>query len=106
MVPDEMPNGPTPPRDEVVPDHYAIRVTDEWLQVWQYRDRGLDPGGEWHHVQTLLPDEDTRLSVEWARPESPTDDGYWVYCRSYECQRGCDREDEATDASFPARRPR
>jgi hypothetical protein len=78
-----------PPRADVRPESYAIRVTDGQIRVWQYRATLTDPDGEWHHVETLDRESDPRLSLDQAIVDAPGDDGYWIYSKSYDCTLDC-----------------
>lgn len=80
----------TPNRDTVIPETYAVYVTDTRIRVWQYRVRISDPDGTWDFVETLDRDDDPRLSLEYVEPMAPTSDGYWLYSRSYDCELDCD----------------
>jgi hypothetical protein len=65
-----------PPREEARPESFAIHVTSDYVQVWQYRASISEPEGEWNHVETLDQANGPRLSLEYAALEAPTDDGY------------------------------
>jgi hypothetical protein len=80
----------TPPRDDVRPESYGIRVTDDTVRVWQYRVTLAEPDGEWHHVETLDQTDQPRLSLEYATVAPPHEDGYWIYSKSYDCALDCD----------------
>jgi hypothetical protein len=79
-----------PPRDEALPETYAVRVTDDAVHVWEYRATVADRTGDWQFVETLDRDDDPRLSLEYAELSPGTADGHWVYSRSYDCQLDCD----------------
>lgn len=48
-----VPTDVSPGRDAVVPDSYAVPVTDEQVHVCQYRVTVSEPDGEWYFVETL-----------------------------------------------------
>lgn len=79
-----------PDRSEVIPDSYAVYVTDRQIHVWQYLVTVSAPDGEWNFVETLDHDDDPRLSVSYATLTPPTDDGYWIYSTSYDCELDCE----------------
>jgi len=79
-----------PPRTDVRPESYAVRVTDERVRVWQYRATLSEPDGEWHHVETLGRNNEPRLSLDYATVAAPDDDGYWIYSKSYDCSMDCE----------------
>ena len=81
--------GPTPNRDAVVPDSYAIRVDDRGVDVWQYRVDLEEPGGAWQFVETHDAEDDLRVSLELATLTPPSENGYWVYSRTYDCETDC-----------------
>ena len=80
----------TPERTDVPPDTFAIHVTDEQVSVWQYRVSISSPGGDWNAVETLELGDEPRLSLEYAKPVAPTEDGYWMYSREYSCELDCE----------------
>jgi hypothetical protein len=79
-----------PPRDEAIPRTYALRVTDDYVHVWEYRPTVTDPDGDWQFVEALDRDDDPRLSLEYAELRTGTTDGHWVYSRTYDCEFDCD----------------
>jgi len=79
-----------PPREDAIPETYAVRVTDEYVHVWEYRATVAEPDGAWQFVETLDRDDDPRLSLEYAEFALDTSDGHWVYSRTYDCERDCD----------------
>jgi len=81
--------GPTPDRTDVLPESYAVHVTDERIAVWQYRVGIDDPDGTWAFVERLDTAADPKLSLDQARPMPPTDGGYWIYGGSYDCELDC-----------------
>ena len=85
----ETPNS-KPDRTDVLVDTHAIHVRDLHIHVWQYRLRLSDSDGEWTHVETLRRDDDPKLSVEQATMSPPSADGYWIYCKRYDCTLGCE----------------
>lgn len=80
----------SPDRNDVISDTYAIYVDDEHIDVWQYRINVSEPDGEWYFVETLDRDNDPKLSLEYAALTSPTEDGYWIYSKSYDCELDCE----------------
>jgi hypothetical protein len=78
-----------PPRDDVRPESYGIRVTDEAVYIWQYRVTLAEPDGEWHHVETLDQTDQPRLSLEYVTVAPPDEDGYWIYSKSCDCALDC-----------------
>ena len=79
----------TPPRKDAMPKSYAIFVGKELIHVWQYRIRVSAPQGEWHHVETLDQTAHPRLDLEFAELLWPSEEGYWVYSKSYHCAFDC-----------------
>ncbi|QAU11917.1 hypothetical protein EKH57_03670 [Halorubrum sp. BOL3-1] len=82
-------SGPVPERSDAVPDSYAIHVDDRGVDVWQYRVDVRDPDGSWRFVETHDTKDDLRVSLGFATPTPPTDEGYWVYSRTYDCETDC-----------------
>ena len=80
----------SPPRDHAAPDSYAIHVTADRINVWQYRVTVAEQDGAWNHVERLDRPKDPRLSLEYAELKAPTADGYWLYSRTYDCTLECD----------------
>jgi len=80
----------SPDRSEAIPESYAVYVTDRQIQVWQYRVDVSAPDGKWHFVETLDRADDPRLSVDHATLMPPTADGYWIHCKSYDCELDCE----------------
>lgn len=80
----------TPPRNKAVPKSYAIFVGNNHIDVWQYRVSVSALQGEWHHVETLDQTENPRLDLEFAELQWPSDEGYWVYSKSYNCAFDCE----------------
>lgn len=80
----------TPDRTDVPPETFAIHVTDEQISVWQHHVTISSPDGEWTAVETLPLGDSVRLSLEYAKPVAPTEDGYWMYSRSYSCELDCE----------------
>lgn len=83
------PEKPVPDRDSAVPDSYALHVGDHGVDVWQYRVDLTEPGGAWRFVETHDSDDDLRVSLELAVLTPPSEDGYWVYSRTYGCETSC-----------------
>jgi hypothetical protein len=81
---------PSPDRTDVIPETFAIYVTDQYVQVWQYRIGLSRPNGEWVFVETLNRDDEPRLSLEYAQPMPPASEGYWIYSKSYDCELDCE----------------
>ena len=81
--------GPTPNRDTAVPNSYAIRVDEQGVDVWQYRVDLEEPGGAWRFVETHDSEDDLRVSLELATLTPPSENGYWVYSRTYDCETDC-----------------
>jgi hypothetical protein len=79
-----------PPREDAIPETYAVRVTDEHVRVWEYRATVAEPDGAWQFVETLDRGDDPRLSLEYAEFTTGTADGHWVYSRDYDCELDCD----------------
>ena len=80
---------PTPDREEAVPDSFAIHVDDERIDVWQYRVDIGNPDGSWRFVETHGVEDDLRVSVDLATLTQPSDGGYWIYSRTYDCETDC-----------------
>ena len=80
----------TPGRTDVPPDTFAIHVADEQISVWQYCVTISDPSGNWNAVETFALDDEPRLSLEYAKPAAPTENGYWMYSREYSCELNCE----------------
>ena len=79
-----------PPRSDVGPGTYAIRVEEDGMAVWEYRV-GIDsPAGAWARVERLDHADQTRLNLEYAMLTPPDVGGYWVYATSYVCELDCD----------------
>jgi hypothetical protein len=79
----------SPPRDEAIPESYALYVDTDQISVWQYRASITAPDGQWHFVEKLGRENDPRLTLEVATLKPPTADGYWIYSRSYDCRLDC-----------------
>jgi len=79
----------TPNRDTAVPDSYAIHVNDGGVDIWQYRVNLEEPGGAWRFVESHDPEDDLRVSLELATLTPPSESGYWVYSRTYDCETDC-----------------
>ena len=47
------PEAARPPRDDPLPESYALRVTDGEVHVWQYNPTISEPAGEWQYVETI-----------------------------------------------------
>jgi len=80
---------PAPKRDTVVPGSYAIYVDDRGVDVWRYRVDLEDPDGDWRFVETHGAEDGLRVSLELAVLTPPSEDGYWVYSRTYDCETDC-----------------
>lgn len=80
---------PDPPREDAIPGTYAVRVTENAIHVWEYRVTVADPDGDWQFVETLDRGDDPRLSIEYAELSPGTEDGHWVYSRTYDCELDC-----------------
>ncbi|WP_311172117.1 hypothetical protein [Halobellus ordinarius] len=81
---------PTPTRNDVIPDSYAVYVDPGRIYVWQYRVNISEPDGQWYFVETLDRDNDPKLSMDHASLMPPTGDGYWIYSRTYDCELDCE----------------
>lgn len=81
---------PRPDRSEAIAGSYAIHVSDRGATVWQYRVDIAAPGGQWCFVEALARDADPTLALEHATLTRPSDGGYWVYSRSYDCELDCE----------------
>jgi hypothetical protein len=81
---------PTPERTDVIPDSYAVYVTDEWVHISEYRVSVSEPDGAWYPVETLDRDNEPKLSLDHATPMPPESDGYWIYSRTYNCELNCE----------------
>jgi len=79
----------TPKRDAAVPDSYAIHVDDRGVDVWQYRVDLDEPGGGWRFVESHDAEDDLRMSLELAMLTPPSENGYWVYSGTYDCETDC-----------------
>ena len=73
----------------MIPESYAVYVTDGGIDVWQYRVDFADPGGKWNFVERLDREDDPKLSMDFATPTAPGPDGYWIYSRTYDCELDC-----------------
>jgi len=82
--------GEQPSRDDVLPESYALYVTETTVAVWQFRPTVSDPSGTWHHIETLDQDNKPRFTLEYATVEAPVGDGYWIYTKSYDCAMDCE----------------
>ena len=80
---------PTPERTDAIPESYAVYVTTEWINVWQYRVNLSEPEGAWYFVESLDRANDPKLSLDHATPTAPTPEGYWIYSRTYSCELDC-----------------
>jgi|GEM_PF-1749919 len=78
-----------PPREDAIPETYAVRVTDTDIHVWEYRATVADPEGDWQFVETLDRADDPHLSLEYAELSPGTEEGHWVYSRTYDCEIDC-----------------
>ena len=78
-----------PERTNVVPDTYAIYVNGRSVDVWQYRVDLDEPDGDWRFVETHGAEDDLRVSIDLARLTPPSENGYWVYSRTYDCETDC-----------------
>lgn len=90
MASTNSPPGPTPDRGSPIADSYAIFVTPESLQIWQYRHSMADPEGTWGFVERFDQHDAPQFSLTHATLTVPDDDGYWVYAKDYDCILGCD----------------
>jgi hypothetical protein len=76
--------------DLPVPDlDTANTVTDTDIHVWEYRATVADPEGDWQFVETHHRADDPRLSLEYAELSPGTEEGHWVYSRTYDCEIDC-----------------
>ena len=89
MSPDTDEPDVTPNRKDVMPETYAVYVTDEYVHVWQYRITLSERTEEWHFVETLDRDDGPRLSLSYVTPMEPASEGYWLYSKSYDCELTC-----------------
>ncbi|ELZ33163.1 hypothetical protein C472_14662 [Halorubrum tebenquichense DSM 14210] len=80
---------PAPERSNAIPDSYAIYVNDQGVDVWQYRVDVRDPDGSWRFVETHDAEADLRVSLDLATLTPPSDEGYWVYSKTYDCETNC-----------------
>jgi hypothetical protein len=80
----------SPPRDEAIPESYALYVDTDQISVWQYRVSIADPDGKWRFVEKLGRQNNPRLTLEDATLKPPTAEGYWIYGRSYDCRLDCE----------------
>lgn len=78
-----------PGRSDAVPDSYAIHVDNQSIEVWQYRVNLDEPDGSWRFVEAHNPEDDLRVSVDFATLTPPADNGYWVYSKTYDCEMDC-----------------
>ena len=90
MSSESQPPATQPPRNDVLPESYALRVTDANVQVWQYNPTISDPEGEWQFVETIAQDNSPRFALDYAMLETPDDDGYWIYSKTYDCAMDCE----------------
>ncbi|MGQ4556138.1 hypothetical protein [Halobellus sp. GM3] len=81
---------PTPPREDVIPGSYAVHVGEDRVHVWEFRVTASDRDGAWSHCEMLAHESGPFLSLEYAEFTPAGDEGYWVYCRSYECNFDCE----------------
>jgi hypothetical protein len=82
------PSGPE--RDDVIPGSCAVHVTDRRVRVWEYSVDVSAPDGAWESVESFDRDAGPTLTLEGATPTAPAPDGYWLYARSYDCERDCE----------------
>jgi hypothetical protein len=80
----------SPERDDVQPESYAVYVDEEAIHVFQYRVTLAERDGEWYFLETLARADDPRLSLDFATPRPPSDGGYWIYSKSYDCRLDCE----------------
>lgn len=79
----------SPPRTTAPTDSYAIRVTEDRIDVWKYRVSFAESDGEWVYEETLDREDEPRLSIESTALGSPASDGYWLYSQTYTCTLEC-----------------
>ena len=84
------PEAARPPRDDPLPESYALRVTDGEVHVWQYNPTISEPEGEWQYVETIDQVNAPRFTLEYATLTAPAGDGYWLYSKSYDCAMDCE----------------
>lgn len=84
------PNPARPPREDALPESYALRVTDTHVRVWQYNPTISTPAGEWQYVETIAQDNAPRFALDYAMLKTPDGDGYWIYSKTYDCKLDCD----------------
>lgn len=82
--------GKLPSRDDVMPESYALHISEETINVWQFRPTMTDPAGDWHHVETLNQNNTPRFTLEYAIIEDVDSSEYWIYTKSYECKLDCE----------------
>jgi hypothetical protein len=82
--------GPTPERSDVIAGSYAIYSDKRGISVWQYRVDISAPDGEWRFVETFDHGEDPKLTLEHATLTTPSEGGYWIYSKSYDCELDCE----------------
>ena len=80
---------PTPERTDVIPESYAVYVTDEWVHISQYRVNVSEPDGAWYPVETLDRDNEPKLSLDHATPMPPASDGSCIHRRTYNREPHC-----------------
>ncbi|ERH02758.1 MAG: hypothetical protein J07HN6_00798 [Halonotius sp. J07HN6] len=84
------PEAAQPPRDDALPESYALRVTDGEVRVWQYNPTIADPEGEWQYVEIIAQENAPRFTLDYATLDAPDGDGYWLYSKSYDCAMDCE----------------
>ncbi|WP_251328559.1 hypothetical protein [Haloplanus pelagicus] len=82
--------GPNPEQTDVIEGSYAIHSNKRGISVWQYCVDISAPDGEWRFVETFDHGEDPKLTLEHATLATPSEGGYWIYSRSYDCKLDCE----------------
>ncbi|ERH02761.1 MAG: hypothetical protein J07HN6_00801 [Halonotius sp. J07HN6] len=90
MSSESQPPATRPPRTDVLPESYALRVTDDEVRVWQYNPTISEPEGEWQAIETIDQANAPRFTLDYATLATPDGDGYWIYSKSYDCAMDCD----------------
>ena len=82
--------GSPPERSDVIAGSFAIHSNERRISVWQYHVDISAPDGEWRFVETFDHGEDPKLSLEHATLTAPSEGGYWIYSKSYDCELDCE----------------
>lgn len=82
--------GSPPERGDVIAGSFAIHSNERRIGVWQYQVDISAPDGEWRFVETFDHDDDPKRTLGHATLTAPSEGGYWMYSKFYDCKLDCE----------------